>query len=144
VVVQGTALIVRIAAIMLVRLSTLVMNMMMVQVSDPAGLGHVGSNILVILEGVLDMGDQQRHDTGDLGQQKESQERRPEMPKLSQREHLRLHQPSSISTGDRNCCKRTEARALPPFIGTDQAPRLAKFDVGARCADHRSAIRSSA
>jgi hypothetical protein len=129
---------------MLVRLSTLVMNMMMVQVSDPAGLGHVGSNILVILEGVLDMGGDQRHDTGDLGQQKESQERRTETPKLSQREHLRLHQPSPISTGDGNCCKRTEAPALPPFIGTDQAPRLAKFDVGARCADHRSAIRSSA
>jgi hypothetical protein len=74
VVVQGTALIVGIVAIMLVRLSTLVMNMMMVQVSDAAGLGHVGSNILVILEDVLDMGDDQRHDTGDLGQQKECQE----------------------------------------------------------------------
>jgi hypothetical protein len=67
VVVQATALIVGIAAIMLVRLSILVMDMMMVHVSDPAGLGHVGSNILVILEGVLDMGGDQRHHTGDLG-----------------------------------------------------------------------------
>jgi hypothetical protein len=67
VVVQGTALIVGIAAIMLVRLSTLVMDMMMVDVGDPTGLGHVGSNILLILEGVLDLGGDQRNDTDDLG-----------------------------------------------------------------------------
>jgi hypothetical protein len=87
VVVQGTALIVGIAAIMLVRLS-LVMDMMMVDVSDRAGLGHVGRNVLVILEGVLDMGGDQRHDTGDLSQQKEPEERRTETSKLRQREHL--------------------------------------------------------
>jgi hypothetical protein len=84
VVVQGTALIVGIAAIILVRLSTLVMDMMMVDVSDPAGLGHVGRNILVILEGVLDMGGDQRHDAGDLSQQKEPEERRTETSKLRQ------------------------------------------------------------
>jgi hypothetical protein len=67
VVVQGTTLIVGIAAIMLVRVSTIMADVMMVHVSDPAGLRHVGSNILVILEGVLDMGSDQRHDTGDLG-----------------------------------------------------------------------------
>jgi hypothetical protein len=66
---QGTALIVGIAAIMLVRMRTFVMDVMMVHVSDPAGLGHIGSNVLVILEGVLDMGGDQRHDAGDLGQQ---------------------------------------------------------------------------
>jgi hypothetical protein len=70
------------------------MDMVMVHVSDPAGLGHVGGNILVILEGVLDMGADQRHDTGDLGQQQQPEERRTETPKLSQREHLWLHQPS--------------------------------------------------
>jgi hypothetical protein len=66
VVVQGTALIVGIGAVMPVRLSTLVMDMMVVHVSDPAGLGHVGSNVLVILEGVLDMGGDQQCDAGDL------------------------------------------------------------------------------
>jgi hypothetical protein len=91
VVVQGTALIVGIGAVMLVRLSTLVMDMMMVHVSDPAALRHVGSNILVILEGVLDMGGDHRRDTDDLGQQKEPEERRTKASKLSQREHLRLH-----------------------------------------------------
>jgi hypothetical protein len=91
VVVQGTALIVGIGAVVLVRLSTLVMDMMMVHVSDPAALRHVGSNILVILEGVLDMGGDHRHDTDDLGQQKEPKERRTKASKLSQREHLRLH-----------------------------------------------------
>jgi hypothetical protein len=91
VVVQGTALIVGIGAVMPVRLSILVMDMMMVHVSDPGALRHVGSNILVILEGVLDMGGDHRHDTDDLGQQKEPEERRTKTSKLSQREHLRLH-----------------------------------------------------
>jgi hypothetical protein len=67
VVVQGTTLIVGIVAIVVVRVSTIVADVMMVHVRNPAGLGHVGSNILVILEGVLDMGSDQRHDTGDLG-----------------------------------------------------------------------------
>jgi hypothetical protein len=110
VVVQGTALIVGIAAIMLVRLSTLVMDMMMVDVSDRAGLGHVGRNVLVILEGVLDMGGDQRHDTGDLSQQKEPEERRTETSKLRQREHLWLYQ-SSSSRRDLNRATDTAARA---------------------------------
>jgi hypothetical protein len=144
VVVQGTALIVGIAAIMLVRLSTLVMDVMMVDVSGPAGLGHVGSNILVILEGVLDMGADQRHDTGDLGQQQEPQERRTETPKLSQREHLWLHQPSfSQSDLNRRLLQAHRGSSHYRVYRTDQAPRLAKFDVDARCANHRSAIRSS-
>lgn len=47
--------------------STIVADVMVVHVRNPAGLGHVGSNILVILEGVPNMGGDQRHDTGDLG-----------------------------------------------------------------------------
>jgi hypothetical protein len=113
VVVQGTALIVGIAAIMLVRLSTLVMDMMMVDVSDRAGLGHVGRNVLVILEGVLDMGGDQRHDTGDLGQQKEPEERRTETSELRQREHLWLYQ-SSSSRRDLNRTTDTVASAPKP------------------------------
>jgi len=76
---QGTTLIVRIIATMFV-LSTIVMGVMMVHVSDPAGLGQVGRNILLILEGMLDMGADQRHDTGSLGQQKEPEEQRTKTP----------------------------------------------------------------
>jgi len=78
-VVQGTTLIVRIVAAVLV-LSTIMMDVMMVDVSDPAGLGQVGRNVLLILEGVLDMDADQRHDTASLGQQKEPQERRTKTP----------------------------------------------------------------
>ncbi len=55
-------------------LSAIVMDVVMVDVSDPASLCQVGSNILLILEGVLDMGADQRHDSGGLGQQKKPQE----------------------------------------------------------------------
>jgi hypothetical protein len=73
VVVHGTALIVRIIAIVFVP-SAIVMDVVMVDVSDPAGLSQVGGNILIILEGVLDMGADQRRHGGGLGQQKEPQE----------------------------------------------------------------------
>jgi hypothetical protein len=79
VVMQGTTLIIRIIAAMFV-LSTIVMGVVMVHVRDPAGLGQVGRDILVILEGMLDMGADQRHDTGSLGQQKEPQEHRTKTP----------------------------------------------------------------
>ena len=132
---------------MVVRLSTLVMAMMMVHVSDPAALRHVRGNILVILEGVLDMGADQRRDTGDLGQQQEPEKQRTETPKLRQREHLWLHQPllrpNPKLNPDGNPCKRTKAPASSAVYRTDQAPRLARFDVEADRVDHRSAIRSS-
>ena len=72
-VVYGTTLIVRIIATMFV-LSAIAMVVMMVDVSDPPGLGQVGSNILLVLDGVLDMGADQRRDGDSLGQQKERQE----------------------------------------------------------------------
>jgi hypothetical protein len=75
VVVQRTTLIIRIIAIMLV-LSTVVMEAMMVHMSDPAGLGEVGGNILLVLEGVLDVGADQRRNAGRLSQKQEPEEQR--------------------------------------------------------------------
>jgi len=49
VVVQGTALIVRIIAAVFV-LPVIVMGVMMVDMRDLAGLGQVGSNILLVLK----------------------------------------------------------------------------------------------
>jgi hypothetical protein len=72
-VVHDTTLIVRIIATMFM-LSAILMDVMMVDVSDPPGLSKVVGNILLVLEGVLDMGADQRHDSGGLGQQKEPQE----------------------------------------------------------------------
>jgi hypothetical protein len=42
----------------------------MVHVIDLAALTEVGSNILVILQGMLDMGPDQRHDSNRLGHHK--------------------------------------------------------------------------
>ena len=53
-VVQGTTLIVRIVGTMLV-LCAIMMGVMMMDVSDPAGLGKIGRNILLVREGMLDM-----------------------------------------------------------------------------------------
>jgi hypothetical protein len=83
VMVHGTTLIVRIIATVFV-LSGIVMDMMMVDVSDPSGLSKVGGNILFALEGVLDLGANQRRDTDDLGQQKEPKEQRTKTAQLSQ------------------------------------------------------------
>jgi len=65
-------------------LSPIVVVVMMVHVSDPPGLRKVGSNVLLVLEGVLDMGADQRNNAGRLGQQKEPQEQRAKTPQLSQ------------------------------------------------------------
>jgi hypothetical protein len=144
VVVQGTALIAGIGAVMLMRLSTLVMDMVAVHVSDRAGLGHVGSNVLVILEGVLDMGGDQRRDTGDLGEQKEPEENGAETSKLGQREHCGFTSTLLLDPIAGGCCCVPAGSCVHLAVyPTDQAPRLAKFDIDVRRADHRSVIRSS-
>ena len=76
---QGTTLIVRVVATMFMP-PTIVMGVMMMYVGDPAGLGQVGSNILLVLEGMLDMGADQRHNSRRLGQQKEPEEQRTKTP----------------------------------------------------------------
>ena len=81
-VVNGTTLIVRITATMF--MPPVVMDVMMMHVSNSAGLRQVGSNILLAFEGMLDVSADQRHNCGDLGQQKEPQEQRTKTPYLSQ------------------------------------------------------------
>ena len=81
-VVNGTTLIVRITATMF--MPPVVMDVMMMHVSNSAGLRQVGSNILLAFEGMLDMGADQWHNSGDLGQQKEPQEQRTKTPYPSQ------------------------------------------------------------
>jgi hypothetical protein len=67
VVVQGTTLIVRIIGTVLA-LSAVVMGVMMMHVLNVAAIGQVGSNILLVLECMLEMDADQRHDAADLGQ----------------------------------------------------------------------------
>ncbi|HMA70591.1 MAG TPA: hypothetical protein VKP67_03745 [Xanthobacteraceae bacterium] len=66
---QSTTLIVRVSAAVLV-LSAAVVDVMMVHVSDFATLTKVGSYILLVLEGMLDMDADQRHHAGGLGEKK--------------------------------------------------------------------------
>lgn len=61
-------------------LSTIVVDMMMVHVRHPAGLGQVGNYILLVRQGVLEMRADQRHDTGHLSPQQEPEERRTKTP----------------------------------------------------------------
>jgi len=68
---QGTTLITRIIGPVFV-LSISVMGMMMVHVVDPAAVAKVGGDILLVLEGMLDMDADQRHYAGCLGQYKKS------------------------------------------------------------------------
>jgi hypothetical protein len=86
-VVQGTALIAGIAATVLVL--TVMTGVMVVHVIAAATLGLVGRNILIALEGVLDVDADQWHDAGSLGPQKQPQEDRTDAPQLSQRENSR-------------------------------------------------------
>jgi len=79
VVMHGATLVVRIIGTMLV-LSTRRVRMMMVNVSDPATLAEVDSNVLHALQGMLDMDADQRHDASGLGKHKESQEQRTKAP----------------------------------------------------------------
>ena len=72
---QGTTLIVRIVDPMFV-LATIVMGMMVVYMSDPTALTKVGSNVPIILEGMLDMDADQGHYGRDLGEHKEPEEQR--------------------------------------------------------------------
>jgi len=68
---QGTTLITRIIGPVFV-LSIRVMDMMMVHVIDSAALAKVGGDILLVLEGMLDMDADQRHYASCLGQYKKS------------------------------------------------------------------------
>jgi len=61
-------------------LSPIVMSVMMVDVRDLSGLRQVGSNILLVLEGMLDMDSDQRHDASRLGQKQQPQEHRSKTP----------------------------------------------------------------
>ena len=83
VVMQGATLVVRIIGAMFM-LATIVMGMMMVDMSDLAAFTDVGSDILLVLEGVLDMDADQRHDACGLGEHKEPQEQRTKASKLSE------------------------------------------------------------
>jgi hypothetical protein len=91
VVVQSTTLIGRIIGTMLVL--SIVMGMMMMHVFDAAAFIAVSSDILLVLEGMLDMGADQRHDARSLGEHKKPQEQRTDAPYMSQREHLQLNHP---------------------------------------------------
>jgi len=82
VVVQGATLIVRIVGAMFV-LSTIMVGVMMVDVSDRAGPGEVSSNVLHVLEGVLDMGADQRHNARRLSQKQKPEEERTKTPEPS-------------------------------------------------------------
>jgi hypothetical protein len=75
VVMQRATLIVWIIGTMLV-LSVLVAGMMMVDVIDAAALAQVGSNILLGLQGMLNVSADQWHDARGLGQHEERQEER--------------------------------------------------------------------
>jgi len=81
--VQGTTLIVRIVGAMFV-LPTIMVGVMIVDVSDRAGLREVSSNVLHVLEGVVDMGADQRHNARRLSQKQEPEEERTKTPELSQ------------------------------------------------------------
>jgi len=70
---QGATLIVRVSAAVLV-LSAIVAGVMIVHVSDFAALTEVGSDILLVLEGMLDMDADQRHHASSLGQKKQTQQ----------------------------------------------------------------------
>jgi hypothetical protein len=79
VVVQGATLVIRITGTMLM-LSTMVSKMMIVDVTHPAALAEVGSNILLVLQRMLDVDADQRHDAGSLGQHEEPQQQGTKAP----------------------------------------------------------------
>jgi alanine racemase len=67
VVVHGAALIIRIGAAVFM-LTTIMMEMMMVDVSNPAAFGKVGCKVLLVLNGMLNICTDQRHNARCLGQ----------------------------------------------------------------------------
>jgi hypothetical protein len=76
---QDATLIVWIIGTMLA-LSAIVAGVMMVDVIDAAALAQLNSNILLGLQGMLNMGADQRHNARDLGQHEETQEERTKAP----------------------------------------------------------------
>jgi hypothetical protein len=73
-VVQGTTLVIRIARAMLV-LAAITMGVMMMHVMDSTAFSEIGSNVLLVLEGMLNMGADQRNNGNCLGQQNEPEEK---------------------------------------------------------------------
>jgi hypothetical protein len=67
-VVQGATLIIWIGAAVFVP-TTVVVGVMMVDVTDLSAFGEVGNNVLLALEGMLNMYADQWHDAHHLGQQ---------------------------------------------------------------------------
>jgi hypothetical protein len=64
---QGATLIARIVGTMFVSVA-IVMGVVMVHVIDSAAIGQVGSDILLVLEGMLEMHADQRHNACRLGE----------------------------------------------------------------------------
>lgn len=56
-------------------LATITMGVMVMRVMDSAAFGKVGSNVLIVLEGMLNMGADQRNDGNCLGQQNKPEEK---------------------------------------------------------------------
>jgi hypothetical protein len=67
VVVQGATLIALIIGTMFV-LAAIVMGVVMVHMIDPAAVGQIGSDVLLVLEGMLEMHADQRHNACGLGE----------------------------------------------------------------------------
>jgi hypothetical protein len=61
-------------------LSAIVSKMMIVDVAHPAALAEVGSDILLVLQRMLDMDADQRDDAGGVGQHEEPQQQGTEAP----------------------------------------------------------------
>ncbi len=61
-------------------LGTISVSVMMVHVGDPAAFSKVGSNVLLALEGMLNMDADQRNDGNCLGQQNEPEEKGTRSP----------------------------------------------------------------
>jgi hypothetical protein len=66
-VVQGTTLVIRIGGTVFV-LRAVTMRVMVVHVSNPAPVSKVGSDVLLGLDGMLNVHAHQRHNAGGLGQ----------------------------------------------------------------------------
>jgi hypothetical protein len=76
---QGATLIVWIGAAVFVP-ATVMMSVMMVNLTHLAAFSEVPSNVLLVLEGMLNMGAEQRHDAYGLGHQDKPQEQWTKAP----------------------------------------------------------------
>ena len=78
-VVQGTTLVIRIAGAVFM-LAAVTMGVMMMHMMHPAALRTVGSDVLRVLEEMLNLGADQRNNGHHLGQQNKPEEKRTELP----------------------------------------------------------------